>query len=100
MPVALANSGAGPPDAPGRLMKSDTPVNPLAGLRVLELTHTVMGPVAGLVLAELGADGIKIEPAPDGDTTRALEGFAAGFSPLRADMASGTESYTEGWPSG
>ena len=52
---------------------------PLAGIRVLELSHTVMGPTAGLVLADLGADVIKIEPAPAGDQTRRLPGFAAGF---------------------
>lgn len=52
---------------------------PLAGLRVLEFSHTVMGPTAGLVLAELGADVIKVEPAPKGDHTRGLGGFAAGF---------------------
>jgi len=52
---------------------------PLAGLRVLELCHTIMGPSAGLILADLGADVIKIEPAPDGDRTRRLPGFAAGF---------------------
>jgi crotonobetainyl-CoA:carnitine CoA-transferase CaiB-like acyl-CoA transferase len=52
---------------------------PLAGLKVLEFSHTVMGPTAGLVLAELGADVIKIEPAPKGDHTRGLGGFAAGF---------------------
>lgn len=52
---------------------------PLAGVRVLELSHTVMGPTAGLVLADLGADVIKIEPAPNGDHTRGLGGFAAGF---------------------
>ena len=52
---------------------------PLAGLRVLEFTHTVMGPTAGLLFAELGADVIKVEPAPKGDHTRGLGGFAAGF---------------------
>jgi crotonobetainyl-CoA:carnitine CoA-transferase CaiB-like acyl-CoA transferase len=52
---------------------------PLAGLRVLEFSHTVMGPTAGLILAELGADVIKVEPAPKGDHTRGLGGFAAGF---------------------
>ncbi len=52
---------------------------PLAGLRVLELSHTVMGPTAGLVFAELGADVVKVEPAPKGDHTRGLGGFAAGF---------------------
>ena len=52
---------------------------PLAGLRVLEFSHTVMGPTAGLIFAELGADVIKIEPAPNGDHTRGLGGFASGF---------------------
>jgi crotonobetainyl-CoA:carnitine CoA-transferase CaiB-like acyl-CoA transferase len=52
---------------------------PLAGLKVLEFTHTVMGPTAGLLFAELGADVVKIEPAPKGDHTRGLGGFAAGF---------------------
>ncbi len=52
---------------------------PLAGIRVLEFTHTVMGPCAGLMLADLGAEVIKIEPAPEGDRTRRLGGFGAGF---------------------
>lgn len=52
---------------------------PLSGLKVLEFSHTVMGPTAGLLFAELGADVIKIEPAPKGDHTRGLGGFAAGF---------------------
>ncbi|RAI60316.1 CaiB/BaiF CoA transferase family protein [Roseicella frigidaeris] len=52
---------------------------PLRGLRVLEFSHTIMGPCAGLLLADLGADVIKVEPAPQGDHTRRLPGFAAGF---------------------
>src|SRR5262245_65198209 len=52
---------------------------PLAGLKVFEFTHTVVGPTAGLVFAELGADVVKVEPAPNGDHTRGLAGFAAGF---------------------
>jgi len=52
---------------------------PLAGVKVLEFSHTVMGPTAGLVFAELGADVIKVEPAPKGDHTRGLGGFGAGF---------------------
>ncbi|MFV0295008.1 MAG: CaiB/BaiF CoA transferase family protein [Hyphomicrobiaceae bacterium] len=52
---------------------------PLPGLRVLELSHTVMGPTAGLIMADLGADVIKVEPAPKGDHTRGLAGFASGF---------------------
>jgi crotonobetainyl-CoA:carnitine CoA-transferase CaiB-like acyl-CoA transferase len=51
---------------------------PLAGIRVLEFCHTIMGPSAGLILADLGADVIKIEPAA-GDPTRRRIGFAAGF---------------------
>ncbi|MFZ3357477.1 MAG: CaiB/BaiF CoA-transferase family protein [Xanthobacteraceae bacterium] len=51
---------------------------PLAGVRVLEFCHTIMGPTAGLILADLGADVIKIEPT-GGDATRRLYGFAAGF---------------------
>ena len=47
---------------------------PLQGLKVLELSHTVMGPTAGLVFAELGADVVKVEPAPQGDHTRGLGG--------------------------
>jgi crotonobetainyl-CoA:carnitine CoA-transferase CaiB-like acyl-CoA transferase len=53
---------------------------PLAGIRVLEFCHTIMGPTAGLILADLGADVIKIEPT-GGDHTRRLYGFAAGFFP-------------------
>ncbi len=52
---------------------------PLAGLRVVEFTHMVLGPACGLVLADLGADVIKVEPAPDGDNTRRLVGSGAGF---------------------
>ena len=52
---------------------------PLSGLKILEFSHTVMGPTAGLVFAELGADVVKVEPAPQGDHTRGLGGFAAGF---------------------
>lgn len=52
---------------------------PLQGIRVLEFTHAVMGPVAGLVLADLGAEVIRIEPTPDGDPTRRLKGFGTGY---------------------
>ena len=52
---------------------------PLAGIKVLEFSHTVMGPTAGLVFAEFGADVVKVEPAPKGDHTRGLGGFGAGF---------------------
>lgn len=55
---------------------------PLAGLRVVEFAHMVMGPMAGLILGDLGADVIKIEPAPEGDNTRRLEGSGIGFFPM------------------
>jgi len=51
---------------------------PLAGLKVVEFTHMVMGPAAGLVLADLGADVIKVEPI-GGDKTRSLKGSGAGY---------------------
>ena len=51
----------------------------LAGIRVIEFTHAVMGPLAGLVLADLGAEVIRVEPAPQGDRTRQLKGFGSGF---------------------
>ena len=52
---------------------------PLKGVRVVEFSHMVMGPTCGLVLADLGADVVKVEPAPDGDKTRRLPGSGAGF---------------------
>jgi len=60
---------------------TQTPALPLAGLVVVEFTHMVMGPTCGLVLADLGADVIKVEP-PGGDRTRTLLGAGAGFFPL------------------
>ncbi|MBV6656904.1 MAG: CoA transferase [Devosiaceae bacterium] len=54
---------------------------PLAGLRVLDFGHTVMGPTAGLVLADLGAEVIRVEPV-GGDPTRRLKGFGTGYFPF------------------
>jgi crotonobetainyl-CoA:carnitine CoA-transferase CaiB-like acyl-CoA transferase len=54
---------------------------PLAGIRVVEFTHMVMGPTCGMVLADLGAEVIKVEPIA-GDNTRKLLGSGAGFFPL------------------
>lgn len=51
----------------------------LSDIRVLEFTHAVMGPTTGLILADLGAEVIRIEPAPEGDHTRRLRGFGSGF---------------------
>lgn len=65
---------------------SETPANslpaaPLAGTVVLEFTQAVLGPSVGLVLADLGAEVIRIEPAPSGDPTRYLHGFGMGYYP-------------------
>ena len=54
---------------------------PLAGLKVVEFTHMVMGPTCGMVLADLGAEVIKVEPI-DGDRTRTLLGAGIGFFPM------------------
>jgi crotonobetainyl-CoA:carnitine CoA-transferase CaiB-like acyl-CoA transferase len=53
---------------------------PLEGVRVVEFCHVVMGPTCGLVLADLGAEVIKVEPL-DGDHTRKLVASGAGFFP-------------------
>ena len=52
---------------------------PLDGVRVVEFSHMVMGPTCGLILADLGADVVKVEPAPEGDKTRRLPGSGSGF---------------------
>jgi crotonobetainyl-CoA:carnitine CoA-transferase CaiB-like acyl-CoA transferase len=54
---------------------------PLSGVRVVEMTHMVMGPTCGMVLAQLGAEVIKVEP-PSGDKTRSLGGMGTSFFPL------------------
>jgi crotonobetainyl-CoA:carnitine CoA-transferase CaiB-like acyl-CoA transferase len=51
---------------------------PLDGIRVVEFTHMVMGPTCGMILADLGAEVIKVEPLA-GDNTRRLLGSGAGF---------------------
>jgi crotonobetainyl-CoA:carnitine CoA-transferase CaiB-like acyl-CoA transferase len=54
---------------------------PLAGIKVIEFSHMVMGPATGLILADLGADVVKIEPL-GGDKTRQLGGSGAGYYPM------------------
>jgi crotonobetainyl-CoA:carnitine CoA-transferase CaiB-like acyl-CoA transferase len=54
---------------------------PLEGVRVVEMTHMVMGPTCGMILAQLGAEVIKVEP-PSGDKTRSLGGMGTSFFPL------------------
>lgn len=53
----------------------------MRNIRVIEFTHMVMGPVTGMILADLGADVIKVEPL-DGDKTRNLGGSGAGYFPM------------------
>jgi crotonobetainyl-CoA:carnitine CoA-transferase CaiB-like acyl-CoA transferase len=58
-----------------------TAPQPLKGLRVVEFTHMVMGPTCAMVLADMGAEVIKVEPI-DGEGTRRLLGAGAGFFPM------------------
>ena len=62
-------------------MNSPNTPQPLKGLRVVEFTHMVMGPTCGMVLADMGAEVIKVEPI-DGDRTRRLLGAGTGFFPM------------------
>ncbi|MDB5730445.1 MAG: CoA-transferase, partial [Variovorax sp.] len=59
---------------------SDLATLPYAGVRVVEFTHMVMGPTCGMLLGDLGAEVIKVEPVA-GDDTRRLLGSGAGFFP-------------------
>ncbi|OAN56567.1 CaiB/BaiF CoA transferase family protein [Sphingobium sp. TCM1] len=54
---------------------------PLSGIKVVEFTHMVMGPSIGVILADLGAEVVKIEPI-GGDQTRRLLGSGAGYFPM------------------
>ncbi|MDH5488270.1 MAG: CoA transferase, partial [Gammaproteobacteria bacterium] len=45
---------------------------PLTGVKVIELAHIMAGPVCGVMLADMGADVIKVEKVPDGDDTRRM----------------------------
>jgi len=74
---AVKNAG------PARKAKtaSRRPRLPLSGIRVVEFSHMVMGPTCGMVLGDLGAEVIKVEP-PGGDKTRRLIGSGAGFFAL------------------
>ncbi|CAB1369583.1 CaiB/BaiF CoA transferase family protein [Denitratisoma oestradiolicum] len=74
-------------------------VRPLSGLRVIEFTHMVMGPAMGMILADLGAEVIKIEPVK-GDNTRRLLGSGAGYFPMynrnKQSLAVDTQSEAGG----
>ena len=75
--MTSTTSNSSPSESP----KSSARPLPLAGLRVVEFTHMVMGPTCGMVLADLGAEVIKVEPV-EGDRTRHLLGAGAGFFPM------------------
>ncbi|MFQ6607223.1 MAG: CaiB/BaiF CoA transferase family protein [Fidelibacterota bacterium] len=54
---------------------------PLGSIKVVEFSHAVMGPSCGLILADMGADVIRVEPVT-GDPTRRLRGFGIGYYPF------------------
>ncbi len=62
-------------------MTISTNTSPLRGLKVIEFSHMIMGPSVGLILADLGAEVIKVEPI-GGDKTRRLKGAGAGYFPM------------------
>src|SRR3954465_14052028 len=66
-------------DAPPAFLPDDA--LPLRGIKVLELSHMIMGPASGLILADLGAEVIKVEPI-DGDRPRRLKGSGIGYFPV------------------
>ncbi len=75
-----AYGGPPVPPSPGRGITMAHRL-PLEGVRVVEFAHMVMGPACGLVLADLGAEVIKVEPL-EGDNTRRLAAAGAGFFPI------------------
>jgi crotonobetainyl-CoA:carnitine CoA-transferase CaiB-like acyl-CoA transferase len=57
---------------------------PLDGIRIIDLTQMISGPMATMILADQGADVIKVEPPGIGDLTRAMGGRKRGMSPTFA----------------
>jgi CoA:oxalate CoA-transferase len=66
---------------------------PLDGYRVLDLSRVVSGPLCGRLLADLGAEVVKIEP-PTGDVTRTVLPFVSGMSPYFAQMNAGKRNVS------
>ena len=58
---------------------------PLAGIRVIELANFIAGPLAGTLLADMGADVVKVEP-PHGDSLRSLGTSRQGMSAFFANL--------------
>jgi CoA:oxalate CoA-transferase len=69
------------------------PPGPLTGVRVLDLTQVVSGPICGRLLADLGADVVKLEP-PAGDVTRTVEPEVDGMSVYFAQMNAGKRNIS------
>ncbi len=74
----MSAAPASQPPSPLPTEVAAAPALPLAGIRVVEFTHMVMGPTCGMILADLGAEVVKVEP-PGGDKTRRLPGLGIGF---------------------
>lgn len=73
---------AATPDATGAPARYlDNEDLPLRGVKVIEISHMIMGPVTGMTLADLGAQVVKIEPV-EGDRTRRLKGAGIGYFPV------------------
>ena len=62
----------GPRGAAGRVSGDDPDALPLDGIRVLELGHIMAAPFCGLLLADMGADVVKVEPPVAGDAMRRM----------------------------
>lgn len=62
-------------------MQLTEPFKPLEGIRVVEMSHMIMGPSCGMFLGFLGAEVVKVEP-PEGDKTRHLSGMGRPMFPL------------------
>ncbi len=69
-------------------MQSDSPLTPLAGVRVVDFSSNMAGPVGAMILAQLGADVIKVE-SPQGDDARLWPPFVDGVSATHRHMGAG-----------